>query len=78
MITVNLDKARAISHGKRRVARAAEFQPYDDIIARQIPGNDPADAETRRQAIREKYADVQGQIDVALTPAELKSILVRF
>lgn len=78
MITVNLDKARAISHGKRRAARLAELAPYDDIIAKQIPGNDLAGTEAKRQAIREKYAVIQQEIDAASTPDELKSIIENF
>ena len=29
MITINLDKAKAIAHDKRRVKRAEEIGPYD-------------------------------------------------
>jgi hypothetical protein len=38
MITINIDKAKTIAHDKRREARSVEFQPYDDAIAKQIPG----------------------------------------
>lgn len=75
MITVNIDKAKAIGHDMRRAARAEEFKPYDDIIAKQIPGADNAAAEASRQAIREKYVGIQGGIDAANTPDEIKAAL---
>lgn len=75
MITVNMPKARDISHAARREARAAEFEPHDKVIAMQIPGADAQAAEAARQAIREKYADVQARIDAASDADALKSIL---
>jgi len=71
----DLDKCKAIGHDKRRAARAEEFAPLDEVIAKQIPGNDPAEVETERQAIRDKYAAVQEQIDAAATPDEIKAAL---
>jgi hypothetical protein len=74
MIKINVDKAKAIGHDMRRAARAEEFKPFDEAIAKQIPG--AADgAETERQAIREKYAAIQTQIDAAATPDEIKAAL---
>jgi hypothetical protein len=73
MITINIDKAKNIGHDMRRAARAEEFKPYDEAIAKQIPGTDGA--EIARQAIREKYADVQTSIDAAETPDEIKAAL---
>ena len=74
MIVVNIDKAKAIGHDMRRAARAEEFKPYDEAIAKQIPG--AADgAEEARQAIREKYAAIQTSIDAAATPDEIKAAL---
>lgn len=75
MITINLDKAKSIAHDKRREARAEEFKPHDEVIMKQIPGNDAAVAEAARQEIRDKYADMQVAIDNATTPDELKTIL---
>lgn len=75
MITINLDKAKAIAHDKRRAARAAEFEPLDAIIMKQIPGNDLAQAEVERQTIRDKYAVLQAQMDAAQTVEELKALL---
>jgi hypothetical protein len=74
MITINIDKAKGIAHDKRRAAREAEFKPYDDAIAKQIPGQADG-AEAQRQLIREKYAAIQQSIDAATTPDEIKTAL---
>jgi hypothetical protein len=74
-ITVNLNKAKDIAHEKRRAARAEEFKPYDEVIMKQIPGTDFQEIEAARQAIREKYATLQAQMDAAQTPEELKALL---
>lgn len=70
MITINLDKAKTIAHEKRRVARSAEFAPLD--IKATIP-SEAAAAEAARQAIRDKYAQLQIQMDAAQTVEELKA-----
>lgn len=75
MIRINIDKAKLVAHDKRRMARAAEFAPYDKIIAAQIPGMDLADAEAARVAIRSKYAAMQIEIDGASTVEEIKAAL---
>ena len=75
MITINIDKAKTIAHDMRRAARAEEFKPHDEVIMKQIPGNDFTQAEAARQAIREKYAAIQEQIDAAATPEEIKAAL---
>jgi len=75
MITINLDKAKAIGHDKRRAMRAEEFKPYDDVIAKQIPGADAAAAEVARSDIRLKYALIQDVIENATTPEEIKAAL---
>jgi hypothetical protein len=73
-IVIDVTKAKAIGHDMRRAARAEEFKPFDEAIAKQIPG--AADgAEAQRQAIREKYAAIQTQIDAATTPDEIKVAL---
>ena len=74
MITINIDKAKAIGHDMRRAARTEEFKPYDEAIAKQIPGQMEG-AEAARQAIRDKYAAIQTQIDAAQTPDEIKAAL---
>ena len=74
MITINITKAKSIGHDIRRAARAEEFKPFDEAIAKQIPG--AADgAEAQRQIIREKYAAIQTSIDAAATPDEIKAAL---
>lgn len=73
MITINIDKAKTIGHDMRRAARAEEFKPFDEAIAKQIPGSEGAEA--ARQAIREKYAVIQTNIDAATTPEEIKVAL---
>ena len=75
MIIVNLDKAKHISHTIRKQQRAAEFAPWDDVIAKQIPGQSAQEAEAKRQQIREKYAVIQGQIDAATDIEALHKIL---
>ena len=75
MITINMDKAKAIGHEMRRAVRAEEFKPYDEVIMKQIPGTAFTEAEAARQAIRDKYATIQQQIDAAETPADIKGAL---
>lgn len=75
MITINIDKAKTIAHGVRREARAEEFKPYDEVIMKQIPGNDAAAAEAARQVVRDKYADMQASIDTATTVDEIKAAM---
>ena len=74
MIVINVTKAKSIGHDMRRAARAAEFAPHDEAIAKQIPGQADG-AEAARQAIREKYAAIQTAIDAAATPDEIKAAL---
>lgn len=76
-IVIDLTKAKLIAHEKRRAARSQEFEPYDAIIMKQIPGNDLIKAEAARQAIREKYAIVQTQIDTATEIATLTQMMER-
>ena len=75
MITVNIDKAKAIAHNKRREARAEEFKPYDEVIMKQIPGVDATAAEAARAAIRTKYSTMQTAINSATTVDQIKSAM---
>lgn len=75
MITINIDKAKNIAHDIRRAKREEEFAPYDAVIMKQIPGNDATEAEAARQAIRDKYAAMQTQINAAATPEQIKAAL---
>ena len=74
MITINIDKAKTIAHDKRREARSEEFKPYDDAIAKQIPGQADG-AEAARVLIRAKYATMQTAIDAASTIDEIKAAM---
>jgi hypothetical protein len=78
MIRVNLSKAKGIAHDKRRAARAKEFEPLDEVIAKQIPGKSATEAEASRQVIRDKYAVAQTNIDAATSVEELKAVLATF
>lgn len=71
-IVIDVNKAKAIGHDMRRAARSAEFAPLD--IKATIPSEANA-AEAARQAVREKYATIQAQIDAATTPDEIKVAL---
>ena len=72
MITINIDKAKAIAHDKRREARSAEFAPLD--IKATIPSEATA-AETARQVVRNKYATMQTAIDEASTVDQIKAAM---
>ena len=75
MITINIDKAKVIAHDARRAARAAEFAPLDEIIAKQIPGTTAQEAEAQRQQIRDKYAEMQTAINAATTVDGIKAAM---
>lgn len=75
MITINIDRAKTISHAIRRQRRAAEFDPLDQAIMRQIPGTDTQAIEADRQAIRDRYAVMQTQIDAAQTSDQLLTVV---
>lgn len=72
MITINIDKAKSIGHDMRRTMREKEFAPLD--VKATIPSESVA-AEAARQAIRDKYAVIQEQINSASTPEEIKAAL---
>jgi len=75
MITINITKAKAIAHDIRRSARAEEFKPYDEVIAKQIPGTDATTAEAARASIRTKYSEMQTAIDSASTVDNIKAAM---
>ena len=74
-VEVDLDQAKDIGHDIRRTQRAEEFKPFDDIIAKQIPGADATEAEASRVQIRFKYGLIQDAIDAASDPEEIKAAL---
>lgn len=72
-IVHNIVKCKEIAHDKRRRARDAEMAPLD--IEATIPSK-AAQAEAKRQVIRDKYATIQSSIDAATTVEQLKLIVV--
>lgn len=70
----DIDRCKAIAHDKRRAARAEEFAPHDEVIAKQIPGVSATEAEAARQMIRDKYAELQVAIDAAATVEQLLEV----
>ena len=74
MITIDINKAKEITHSKRRDARAEKFKPLD--IQATIPTL-AEQAESERQLVRDKYAAIQTEIDAATTAEELKAIITQ-
>ena len=72
MINININKAKDIAHDIRRAKRTEEFAPLD--IKATIPSEAVA-AEAARQAVRDKYAAMQTQINSASTPEEIKEAI---
>lgn len=72
MIHIDMEKAKEIGHLVRRAKRAAEFAPLD--IKATIP-SEASEAEELRQAVRDKYASIQSEIDSACSPEEIKAAL---
>lgn len=75
MIAINIDKAKSIAHGIRRVERSKEFEPLDSLISKQIPTTDITAVEASRELIRAKYALIQINIESALTTDNIKRAL---
>jgi len=73
-IVINLDKAKEITHAKRKEVRTEEFKPFDAVIALQIPGDDYNAAEAERVKIREKYAAIKNNINTCPDVDSLKAI----
>ena len=74
MISINIDKAKTSGHDIRRANRDKEFSPFDEAIAKQIPGQMEG-AEAARATIRAKYATMQTAIDAASTVDDIKAAL---
>jgi hypothetical protein len=68
---INLNKAKVIAHERRRAARDQEFLPLDREVTIPSKANE---AEAKRQAVRDKYAVMQDQIDAANNVQELSSV----
>ena len=80
MIKINIEKAKAIGHDKRRAKAQEMFAPYDKIIELNIPGQEEkrAEAEAQRVIIREKDSACQVAIDAATNPDQIKAALDSF
>jgi hypothetical protein len=74
MITVDINLAKGITHTIRRQQRELEFAPLDKQIQLRIPTTDLDAVEAQRQAVRDRYAEIQSAIDSASSAEELKSI----
>lgn len=73
-VGIDIDKAKGVCHDKRRAKRAAEFAPLD--VEATIPAK-AAQAEAKRQQVRDNHAALQAEIDAAADPAALKAIIER-
>lgn len=74
MIQVDILKAKEITHNKRRVVREQELKPLDVKVT--IPMY-AEQAELERQNIRDKYVEIQVQIDEANSVDALKDIITQ-
>lgn len=63
-------KSKLIAHDMRRVKRAGEFAPLD--VQATIPSQ-AAEAEAKRQQIRDDYAAIQTEIDAAADMVALRA-----
>lgn len=68
--------AKEITHEKRRCKREEQFKPFDEIISKQIPGNDTTVAESERQSIRDMDDVLQIVINDASTEEDLRTIII--
>ena len=75
MIVINIEKAKGIAHEIRRAKRAEEFAPYDEVIMKQIPDANATEAEASRQAIRDKYATIQTNINATAGVESLTTLV---
>ena len=62
-IKEDLVLAKEHAHKLRKDKRSKEFEPFDEVIMKQIPGKGKDDAESERTKIRAKYEDLQARID---------------
>jgi hypothetical protein len=77
-IDVDMPAARNIAHDRRRIKREELMKPHDDVIMKQIPGQNAAAAKAARAKIRTDDAVVQSDIDSAADEASLKAILTNY
>lgn len=74
-VEVDPASAKEQVHEMRRRWREFQFQPHDEIIAKQIPGKSAVAAEGARQIIRDADAEMQLQIDSCETADDLRTLL---
>ena len=72
MISINLNKAKAIAHEYRREKRSELLVPLD---AKTLIPVFSATAEQERQVIREKFAVIQQEIDAAESLNDLQQLI---
>lgn len=77
-LAVSLARAKEVSHSYRRRARDIEMAPLDDIVAKNVPGSNPQQAENARVALRGKYEALQAQIDAASDVDALKALIAPY
>ena len=70
--TLDITKCKEIAHDHRRSKRGEEFKPLD--IEATIPAL-AAEAEVKRQVVRDKYAAMQAAIDSASSVDQIKAAL---
>ncbi len=78
VVDIDIPAAKLIAHNFRRAKKLELLKPHDDIIAKQIPGEDAVKAEVDRAAIRNTDSTVQTDIDSAIDEPSLKTILVNY
>ena len=71
----NIPKTKLLAHDMRREKREEEMKPWDDIVMKQIPGQDAALAEVERKKIRDTDAIKQTNIDNATTVEQIKNAI---
>lgn len=74
MIQINLNKAKEISHDKRRNKRTELFKQMDIEATIQTFAEQ---AEVQRQVIRDEFAVIQTEIDNAESTDQLKAIVTQ-
>ena len=63
------------AHDMRRAKRQELFAPYDEIIMKQIPGDDAIAAEAARVVIREENVGIQSAIEDSVDTNEIRQEL---
>ena len=71
----DLTKSKGIAHDMRRATREAAMKPYDEVISKQIPGQDATAAEDERAKIRTADAILQTNIDNTVDIINLRSLI---